>query len=344
MDENTKGTFLLGIDVELAWGLVHRKKINLSEITRMCINARKALDGVLDLFERFQIPATWSILGHLILDHCERDNESELPHPDMPRPSYSWLKDDWYRYDPCTNLQKDPAWYGKDIVDRIVGYIKQSKLPHEIGCHSFSHQHFGDPGCGEELARTETKKCLELMNKEYGIIPRVFTFPRTYVGHIDVLKELGFVAFIDTPPKLYPCVNLEKSATNYVKTYLSLILQFLSYYLLFPPHVVTAEEPIPRLWSVKACLGYGKKPLIPLRLVTVKAKQGIDRAIREQKIFSMFAHLKEFGVDGFCRELEKVLAHVERRRAEGKLEVRTLSELLRVYAEDSTITGKEVPK
>jgi len=330
MGGSMKGTFMLGIDVELAWGLVHRKKIDLSEIAQMSINARKALDDVLDLFEKFQIPATWSILGHLILDHCNKDSENELPHPDMPRPNYSWLKDDWYRYDPCTDLQKDPAWYGKDIVDKIVEYIRGSKVNHEIGCHSFSHQHFGDPGCGEELARAEIEKCLELMKTEYGIVPKAFTFPRAYIGHIDILKELGFIAFVDTPPKLYPCVKLEKTVTNYVKTYLSFGIQFLSYYFLFPPHVVTTKEPIPGLWSVKGCLGYGKKPLIPLRLVTLKAIQGIDRAIREQKIFSMFAHLKEFGVDEFFREFEKVLSYVSKKMEEGKLEVRTLSELVSV--------------
>jgi len=331
MDKNMKGTFMLGIDVELAWGLVYRKKIDLSEITTMSINVRSALDSVLALFERFQIPATWSILGHLMLDHCDRDNDSDLPHPDMPRPSYSWLEDDWYRYDPCSNLEKDPAWYGKDIVGKIIQYVGASKLPHEIGCHSFSHQLFGDPECGEEVARAEITKCLDLMNEEYGLIPRVFTFPRAYTGHIGVLKELGFIAFVDTPPKLYPCVKMERTIANYVKTYLSLALQFLSYYFLFPPHVVAAEEPLSGLWAVKGCLGYGKKPLIPLSLVTAKAIQGIDKAVREQKIFSMFAHLKEFGVDGFFGEFEKVLEHVDRRRKEGKLEVKTLSGLVSEY-------------
>lgn len=339
MDESMKGTFMLGIDVELAWGLTHRKKINLTEIAQMSINARKALDDVLDLFEKFHIPATWSILGHLILDHCDKDNESKLPHLDMPRPDYSWLKNDWYRDDPCTDLEKDPAWYGKDIVDKIVEYTRRSKVSHEIGCHSFSHQHFGDPGCGEELAKAEIEKCLELMKTEYGIVPRVFTFPRAYVGHIGLLEELGFIAFVDTPPKLYPCVKLEKTAVNYVKTYISLAIQFLSYYFLFPPHTVTVEEPIPGLWSVRGCLGYGKKPFIPLRLVTLKAKQGIDRAIREQKIFSMFAHLKEFGADEFLREFKKILSYANKKMEEGKLEVRTLSELVRVYVGDSVITG-----
>lgn len=341
MGEHTKGTFVLGIDVELAWGLVHRRKIDLSKVAQMTTSARDALDDVMGLFEEFQIPVTWSILGHLMLDGCSKDEESGLPHPDMPRPNYSWLKGDWYRYDPCTDLQKNPAWYGKDIVDKIVEYMNESTVSHEIGCHSFSHQHFGDPGCGEELARAEIRKCLELMKREYGIAPKVFTFPRAHVGHIDLLKEHGFMAFADTPPKLYPCVKLEKTVANYVKTYLSLATQLLSYYFLFPPHVVEANEPLPGLWSLKGCLGYGKKPLIPLRLVTLKAIQGIDRAVQKQKTFSMFAHLKEFGAERFFQEFEKVLSYASKKREEQKLEVKTISQLIREHIDCDKIENHQ---
>lgn len=327
-----KGTFLLVIDVELAWGLVHRKKIDLHKTKKVCVNVRKVLPSIFNLLEKYQIPTTWSILGHLMLDQCKRDSKSGLPHPDMPRPRYSWLKEDWYRYDPCSNIEKDPAWYGKDITDKIVEHVKESSLPHEIGCHSFSHLQFGDPGCREEVARAEIQKCVDLIKTEYKIIPKVFTFPRTYVGHINLLKEYGFVAFIDTPPKLNPCVNLEKTLSNYLKTQFSLFVQFLSYYFLFPPHTTSLKEALPELWSVQGCMGYGRKPLIPLPLVTFKVIQGINRAIREGRIFSMFTHLKDFGGNGsFFSEFEKILYHVNQKREEGKLQVRTLSDLVSEY-------------
>jgi peptidoglycan/xylan/chitin deacetylase (PgdA/CDA1 family) len=323
---------MLGIDVELAWGKVHRNKINLSEITRISINVRGVLDDLFNLLETYQIPVTWSILGHLILDRCDKNGKDSLPHPDMPRPNYSWFEGDWYRYDPCTNLEEHPAWYGKDIVDKIVKYVKESKVHHEIGCHSFSHQQFGDPGCREELARAEIEKCLDLMKTKYGIVPKVFTFPRAYVGHINLLKELGFVAFAGVPTKLYPCLKLEKTAFNYLKTYFSLMAQFLSYYIPYPPHVVTVGEPVQGLWAFPICLGYGKKPLIPLKLVTFKAIQGINRAIREGKIFSMYTHLRNFGetISCFCG-LEKILSYVDSKRQQGKLNVKTMSELVGEY-------------
>ena len=324
------GVFVLWIEVELGWGLLHRRRIDLQEVTRASVNAREVLDPVIGLLERYNIPTIWSLVGHLLLDHCNRSRLNGLPHPEMPRPSYSWLNDDWYRYDPCTDVQRDPAWYGKDIANRIIQYMKRTKIRHEIGCHSFSHQQFGDPGCGEELARAEIEKCIELMKTGYDIVPKVFAFPRDYVGHLNTLKELGFTSYRSTPPKLYPCLKLEKTFSNYVKTYFSLFIQLLSYYFLFPPHVVIPRETLPGLSSVQGCLAYGKKPLIPLRLVTFKAVQGINRAIREKKIFSMYTHLRSFGAnENMFSEFEKILSYVNLKREHGKLEVKTMSELMK---------------
>lgn len=324
-----KGVFALCIEVELAWGRVHKRKIDLPKAKRVSINTRMLLDAVIHLLEKYRIPATWSIVGHLLLDYCRRSNKDELPHPEMPRPSYSWSKGDWYKYDPCTTIQDDPAWYGKDIVDKIVQYVKKGKTTDDIGCHSFSHQMFGDQGCSAELARAEIKKCIELMEMQYGIAPQIFTFPRDYVGNINVLRELGFQAFRDIPPKLYPCLQLERTISNYIKTYFSLFAQLLSYYLLFPPHAVTPREAIPGLWAVPGSLAYGKKQLIPLWLVTFKAKQGIRKAVKEGKVFLMYTHLRNFGEDKhMLSNFENLLLYVSKKRDEGKLEVMTMTELV----------------
>ena len=320
---------MLWIEVELAWGRVHRRQLDLPKLARISMNAREILDSLLNLLEKYNVPVTWTILGHLLLTHCSRGGVDDPPHNDMPRPNYSWLKDDWYKYDPCTDIQRDPAWYGKDIVDRIIEYVKGSKVLHDVGCHSFSHQLFGDPGCEEELARAEIKKCIELMKSQYGITSKVFAFPRDYVGHIGVLKEFGFIGFRDTPPKLYPCLQLERTVSNLAKTYGSWFIQALSYYFLYPPHVVTPRESLPGLWAVPGCLAYSKKPLIPLRLVTLKAIKGINRAIREGKIFCMYTHLRNFGeTDNLLSHFEEILSYVNEKRGEGVLEVKTMIELV----------------
>jgi peptidoglycan/xylan/chitin deacetylase (PgdA/CDA1 family) len=323
-----KGVFILWIELELAWGLLHRKKINLRKLTKVSIRVREILDEIFALLEKYRIPVTWAVVGHLLLDRCERN--SGLPHSEMPRPHYSWLEKDWYRYDPCSDLKSAPAWYGRDLMDRIVKYVNESKLSHEIGCHTFSHQLFGDPGCTRDVARKEIEKCIGLMKNYYGIVPKVFAFPRDYVGHLDLLKQYRFIFFRDVPVKLYPCLRMERTLSNLIKTYSSLFIQFLSYYFLYPPHVVTVKESRPNLWGVSGCLAYSKKPFIPLKLVTFKAIQGINLAVRKGKIFSMYTHLRNFAEDvNMLSEFEHLLLHVSKKRKEGLLEVKTPIELVK---------------
>lgn len=316
--------------MELAWGSVHRKAIDLAKMKTTSRNVRRVLDDVFALFENYEIPATWNLLGHLLLDRCSKRDPDQLPHRDMPRPKYRWLDGDWYKYDPCTDVADDPAWYGKDMIDRIIHYVRGSKVHHEIGCHSFSHQQFGDPECTAELAKAEIAKCMSLLKAGYNISPKTFAFPRDYVGHLEELKKQGFTSFRDIPPKLYPCLKLEKSLSNYLKTYSSLALQLLSYYLLVPPHVVTPKETLPGLVGTPGCLAYGKKSMVSLGLVTFKAMQGINKAIRKGRVFTMYTHLKGFGAyANFLPNFEKVLSHVQSMRDKGELVVKTMSELSR---------------
>jgi len=321
-----KGTFSLCIDVELAWGTVHRRRIDLEKLTGICKKARDIFDPLRGLLEKYEVPATWAILGHIMLDHCECINGK--PHSDMPRANYPWLKEDWYRYDPCSSMEVAPQWYGKDIVDRLVNYVKNSKLPHDVACHSFSHQMFGDTGCSREVAEAEIRKCIELFKREYDLTPKVFTFPRDYVGHVDVLKDNGFIAYRDTIPKLYPCLYLQKSFSTCLKTSLSLFAQALSYYILWPPHVVEPKN-VGGLWAVPGCLAYGEKRMIPFRLVTLKAMQGVKKSVKEGKIFCLNTHLIEFALNNIAlQDLEKILLYVSKEKNRGVLLIKTIRQIV----------------
>ena len=71
---------------------------------------RRHVPLILRLLEDYSIPITWATIGHLFLDSCAR-SASGLAHEHMPRPvtDGTW-SGDWYRPDPCSDLQKAPAW------------------------------------------------------------------------------------------------------------------------------------------------------------------------------------------------------------------------------------------
>ena len=139
---------------------------------------------ILEVFTRYEIPATWAVVGHLLLDRCAANGGR--PHPDIVRPAYSWLDGDWYDIDPCSTLAEAPAFYGRDVVAAIAG----CEVAQEIGCHSFSHLIAADPGCSEEAFASDLAACRAAAGAQIDL--RSFVFPRNAIGHVGLLGEHGF--------------------------------------------------------------------------------------------------------------------------------------------------------
>jgi len=87
---------------------------------------------------------------------------------------------------------------------------------------------------------------------------------------------------------------------------------------------------MPGLWSIPGCLAYGRKPLIPPKLTAFKAKQGIRKAIRESRIFSLYTHLRSLGEsESMLSNFQEILSYVYKKAKEGKLETKTMTELVK---------------
>ena len=118
-----------------------------------------------------------------------------LAHPELVRPRQSWRPGDWYASDPCTERQRDPLWYGDDIVDAVLA----TRTPQDIGSHSFGHVLYGDPALTREAVDADLDACLAEAAKR-GIILRSFAFPRNSEGHHEALRAHGFTAFRGADP------------------------------------------------------------------------------------------------------------------------------------------------
>ena len=59
-----KGVFVISIDYEYAWG--YRDQTLSPEWEKRINGETKITKRLLDLFEKYQISATWAIVGHLL--------------------------------------------------------------------------------------------------------------------------------------------------------------------------------------------------------------------------------------------------------------------------------------
>ena len=296
-----KTIFIISLDVELLWGYVATPTHNAVRLMKNDDKkGRDCIDTLLALFEKRNIPATWAVVGHLFLDHCEK--EGGIPHKNMPR-----FKEDWYHCDPCTDIKRDPLYYGRDIVEKILS----NRIEHEIGYHSFSHVVFSE--CNREVAEAEIKEGIKSAKKKIGITLKSFVFPDNEIGHVDILKENGF--------KIYRGENLKRGNMNQN----ILIRKFNGG---INKVIVPLAEPEWKdgIWEIPSSM-YFCDPQIKFSVLP-RAKLGLYRAIRSKKVFHIFLHPHSLLMyPSLTDDLDKFLALVAKKRDKGELEVMTMGEL-----------------
>lgn len=113
----------ISVEIELGWGF-HDKRPP-SEVPELSDDGeaeRAALRRLLALCDEYEVPITFNVVGHLLLDSC--DGTHDGPHPDG-----------WFDRDPGTDAEADPLFYAPEVVD----WIRDASVDHEICTHTFSH-------------------------------------------------------------------------------------------------------------------------------------------------------------------------------------------------------------
>jgi peptidoglycan/xylan/chitin deacetylase (PgdA/CDA1 family) len=310
-----RGAFVVSIDTELAWGEAHRR--DGSAGSHDFSAERAVIDGILAVFARHGIAATWALVGHLFLDGCERGPDGRA-HPDLDRPDYAWLGGDWFDIDPCTGAAEDPYWYGPDIVAAIAA----CPVPQEIGSHSFSHVIVDDPACTPAVFASELERS-RAVAAAAGVELRSFVYPRNAVAQVERLPEHGFRSYRGGRPtpafagmtgrrrqaltlldKLHPLAGSAvhpaahpSGVWNVPQTYL------------FAPATSGRRLP-PALWV--------RRPLARLR-----------QAARHRSLFHLWFHPYNVTVEPerALDALDRICAAAARRRDEGEIDVLTMGDL-----------------
>lgn len=301
-----KGIFTLSLDTELAWGTVD-KPVSLINNKEYYYETREAIDGIIELLEKYEISATWAIVGSMLLDR-PRFEEQFIKHitddlGDRIKVQYIDL------------LKDERIWCGKDILEKI----KSCSVPQEIGSHSYSHIIFGDDTISREKAIKEFANGMDIL-KKYGEQPKSFIFPRNSVNYLTELQNACVKTYRGVEPSWYMKIpgKLKK------------ICHMLDQALAISPPVVTPTF-CGGLVNIPASMLYlsmsGFRKYIPLKSRVKKAKKGIQKAIDEKKIFHLWFHPFNIATDKekLLKGLDDIFKMVKRERDAGNLEVMTMS-------------------
>jgi peptidoglycan/xylan/chitin deacetylase (PgdA/CDA1 family) len=311
-----RGAFVLSLDFELIWGTLDVR--GPDGFRAACEREREEVFGaLLGLLEEFEVPATWCTVGHIMLGSCAPRNGRK--HPEIVRPAHAWAHGDWFDRDPCTDEARAPIFYGRSLVERL----QAARVPQEIGCHSFSHVIFGDPGCSRETAESEVRACVATA-AELGITLRSFAFPRNRVGHLDVLREHGFTCFRGREPTWHEGGGASGRVNR---------LGHLA-------DVIAARRPpvvLPRrvdgLVDVPGSMMFfpmhGARRHIPVSRRVHRALKGVAAAAEQRRIMHLWFHPTNLAdhTEAMVEGLREVLADVALRRERGELDVLPMAEV-----------------
>lgn len=333
MKPHLLGTMVLSLDVELSWGRFD--KLPSHVLNAESIEERAHIRRLIALLDRYQIPATWAVTGHLMLDECARGSEG-LAHADMAaRPAFSWFPFDWYHCDPCGPASLSPCWYAPDIVE----WIRGASVRHEIGSHSFGHVYYGEPECTEAVAESDLAAAVDAAARK-GITLKSFVFPRNLVGHLAVLRKLGLKTYRGSESRLDRGNN-----GTLVRAY-----HFLDQWLGLSPKDVYAERSALGLWNIPGnhfLMGReGLRRFIPMASRVLKAKRGINRAIANGGMYHLWFHPFNLIADAprMFDGLERILAYAHHQREKGLLQILTMEGYASVLEQDPQRSASRTTK
>ncbi|MGI9627176.1 MAG: hypothetical protein ACR2QM_10105 [Longimicrobiales bacterium] len=323
-----RGVFILSLDTELAWGALH----NRGHIARQHLyeQTRPAIKRLLALHEEFGIEATWAIVGSLF--ETGYPETGGMKHPELVRPTYGWLKDDWLEPVPAGDSKTAPNWYAPDIVESVL----ECSAPQEVGCHTFTHVIVGEPGCSRACFDSELAACQAAASK-WGVELKTLVFPRNSIGHLDVLASHGFQAFrgnVSAPWQRFFPGPVGKAARG------------MQWTLPVPP-LTAAPKRVGSLWDLPATTLYlhrgGVAGRIPIELRVRRARSGIRQAIRRGETFHLYFHPFNLATDpdGMLDGLRRIYQTVATERDQGRLLNLTMKGLADSLGPASTASGSK---
>ena len=289
------GTLVLSFDTELGWGSIENGLWRRREADGVFVRAREALGALLARMDDLEVPATFAVVGGLLVEPADVDLE-HLPLPAM-RATGRALEE-----------ARKETFYGPDVVEAIAG----ARVGHEIGCHTYSHTRFTYPGADADFVREDLSRFARVLPQGLGPA-RSIVFPRNEERFEDGLREMGFGAYRGGVPA---------SKQGRVRGLVSSVLR--------PPALSEISEVGPGLVRTSSSLffnpGFHRPYALPL--VLLQALRGLDLAARTGGALHAYNHPFNFAeIPGLLRAYATFVGRAARLREEGRLEIKTMAEL-----------------
>ncbi|MFO7927748.1 MAG: polysaccharide deacetylase family protein [Halobacteriota archaeon] len=312
MSDEPPGTVVISLDAELAWGF--HDQFPLAERERRQVsNARTSWRRLVELFDEYRVPATWAVVGELLMD----DERIRKTHP---------LGEQWFAtyYDDV--IQRPNEWFATDLVESIVA----SDADHEVASHSFSHVVLSD--VPPEVAEAEFRFS-RMAGEQYDLDFRSFVFPRNEIDHRRELAESGFVCYRGRRPHTYPSIPKSRGIGALIGSLTGKV----------SPPVVSPRIDEYGLVELPASLfigGYRGQPWSHIATLTEDpavrlTRTGLERVRRTGGLFHLWLHPNDLTDRASMQRMEAILSMLADWRARDELTIETMGTVAQRVLSDS---------
>jgi hypothetical protein len=322
LDRFPAGVFTVSLDFELIWGTIDRA--GRDSFRRLCAEERAAIvDGLLDLFREFRLPATWCVVGQLFLDP-----EAALAARRLLR---TGARSNDVRLGDLRELAQQELC-ARDLLRRIC----DCPVPQEIGGHGFTHLPFTDPMCTAEAAAAELAQ-LQASARSMSLVLKSFAFPRNRIAHTGLLAGFGYSIFRCQDASWHHQTNRRgwKHRLGHAWDILRAA----------PPPVVMPSRHPDGLWQVPGSMLFtparGVRGAIPVAWRVERAVKGLEAAAASGRVFHLWFHPTDLAPKSaeMLGGLRQILQRASRLREQGRLEflsMQSLAEMAALFSQESS--------
>ncbi len=185
------GKLIVSLDFELLWGVLDFDSPD--EYKPNVLGGRKAIPRLLELFEKYDIHATWATVGFMF---AENNEEAKKYFPDENSlPTYDNKKlSPYHSFGEKAGRDGDSDCY---YAPEIIKLISETK-GQEIGTHTFSHFYCRESGQTVQQFEADMLSAINIAKaKGYDIKSVILPRNQTTDESTAVLSKLGFTAYRD---------------------------------------------------------------------------------------------------------------------------------------------------
>jgi len=301
---------MFSLDYEKGWGIHQFAKINKEKYDFFLKNEPRVLEATLNLFEKYNIRATWAVVGGMLCDSWEEFDSYGVPSPDYDNKKLGLDQNIKNSKHLCE------YFFDKESVQKILDIDGQ-----DIGGHSFSHSYFKESGVKFSDFYKDTEALTRVFHNKFKHKIQTYVFPRNQIISPEVLIDFGIKVYRGNSTKWYDRINSNSM------DFLNLLSRFYRFYSALSPFAIS--ERISSNFFVPAgiFLRFGL-PTTLWESHFFKIKRCIS-GTKDEQLLHLWWHPHNLCIDYQIKllRLEKILQFITKKRDKGLLEIVNMNDI-----------------